>query len=192
MNERQVHEAFARLRSLSGKIAERSGPGFVDVYSAHDGQLHLHKVTGTKSLSEFEDDLLNAVVWAWSLKDYLKEAAKAHGNDPQQIENLANSSEALGLISDLANRSKHGSLRKSRSGRFAKLGEVSMSIPQSAIRQITFSASMVSTDVADATHVQFHAPVQADSGEVLAEAGECLVEAISIWENSGLRCATGA
>jgi hypothetical protein len=187
-----LHEAFARLQRLSQKIKERAGPGFVDVYVAGDGQFHLHEVAGAKSLPEFEDELLNVIVWAWSVKDYLKEAARSCGNNPTEIESLANESEELGLISDLANRIKHGNLGKSRSGRFAKLGPISMSIPQSAVGKITVGANRVSTDVVDPDKIKFHAPVLSQDGEVLAEAGECLMEAIKVWETKGLHSATTA
>lgn len=192
MKDKQLHEAFARLQRLSKKIEERAGPGFVDVYVAGDGQIHSHEVTGVKSLAEFEDELLNVIVWTWSVKDYLKEAARFCGNNPSEIEALANESEVLGLISDLANRIKHGKLEKSRSGRFAKLGSISMSIPQSAVGKITVGANRVSTDVADPDKIEFHAPVLSQDGEVLAEAGECVVEAIRVWETKGLHRAIAA
>lgn len=192
MNDKQLHEAFARLRRLSAKIEERAGLGFVDVYLSDDGQIHLHKVAGAKSISEFEDELLNAIMWVWCVKDYLKEAAKACGNDPKEIEKLANESESLGLVSDVANRSKHGNLRDSRSGKFAKLGPISISIPQTAVSKITVEANLVSTDVGDPDQIEFLAPIMSENGEILAEAGECLIEAINVWETKGLRCATGA
>ncbi|WP_374972512.1 hypothetical protein [Spongiibacter marinus] len=191
MNDRQLHEAFARIRRLSAKIGEQSGPGFVDVYLNDDDQMHTYEVLGVKSLVEFEDELLNAIVWVWSAKDYLKEVAKSCGNDPKDIEKLVNESKVLMFIADLANRSKHGNLRKSRSGKFAKLGQVSMSIPKSAIGTLTVVESHVSTVIAAPEEIEYRAPVESENGEYLADAGECLIEAIKIWEEQGFGFSKG-
>lgn len=190
MTNHELHQAFARLRRLSDKVEEKSGAGFVDIYLDEDGEVHLHRVAGTKSINEFEDELLNAIVWAWNIKDYLKEAAKACGRDPRAIEKLVDRSESLLVLSDLANGAKHGKLRESRSGHFATLGEIVMSIPQQAVSRISFTDRRVDTDVADSSLVEFSAPVFAQDGSNLGEAGKILAAALTVWEQAGLAIAT--
>lgn len=183
MTEEQLNKALARLCRLSLKTEEKSGIGFIDVYEDENENLHLHEVKGVKSIDEFEDELLNGLTWAWNMKDYIKEVLKSQGKDPQTIEEQINSSQTLCLLSDLANGTKHGKLRKSRSGYFACLGKVTMSIPQIALSKITFEARRIETEINDSSEVEFSAPVISNEGVTLGDAGVILSESLKIWES---------
>jgi len=183
MTKEELQTAFARLHRLSLKVDQKSGAGFIDVYEDEQKNLHLHHVKGIKSTDEFEDELLNALMWAWNMKDYLKEMLNSQGKDPQTVEDLINSSDTLCLLSDLANGAKHGKLKKSRSGQFARLDKVIITIPQNAVSKITFEARRVETDVEDSSKVELSAPVISNEGEVVGDAGLILSESLKIWES---------
>ena len=192
MTEHELHSALSRLQRFFNKVKEKSGIGFVDIYELDDGDLHIHKVTGIKSGIDFEDELVNAITWAWNIKDYLKETAKARKRSPKDIEKLIDREPSLQLLSDLANGVKHGKLRESRSGRFAYLGLVKISFPQKSIASITFHAKEVDTEICNSELVEFTAPVHCNTGEIIGEAGEILMDAVSIWEREGVEIALNA
>lgn len=173
----------ARVSRITGHLEEKSGVGFSQSHTFPDGHTHHYKINGVKSLERFEDELLTAFIWVWNMKDYLKTIALANCQAPEEIENIVNASSPLQLVSDVANRAKHGYLRKSRSGQFAMLDGVSISIPQQAISRISVGAFDVSADVSDASLVEFKASILSQSGVTLGEANNILSEALAVWEN---------
>ena len=185
----QVQERVSRI---VGRLQEKSGIGFSQSHTFPNGETHHYKIRGGKSLEEFEDDLLTAFIWVWNMKDYLKEIAKKNGKEPQHIEKIVNSSSELQLVADVANRAKHGELKKSRSSHFASISEASMTLPQEAIAKITFGAFDVSTEVQSPEKIEFKATILAKSGTKLGEADYILSTALGVWEEKGVPYATGA
>ena len=123
------------------------------------------------------------------MKDHLKEAYRTKGLGPRQIELIANKCVPLLLVSDIANRAKHGVLRDSRSGKFAELVNVGYTIPQTAIAKITFGAFSVATEVSNPSDVELHASIETNDGSTY-DAFAVLIEAQSEWETKALSTIT--
>jgi hypothetical protein len=182
-----------QLRSIQGRIGRAlsvvsayTGESWTQSHAFEDGEEHHYRVHGIKSLAQFEDELLNAFVWVWAMKDYLKAEAKLQGKDPRQIEQIANGSTPLSLVSDVANGIKHGALDNSRSGHFATIGGVGVSIPQESIASISFGAFDVTTRIERPELAEFKADVVGADGSVLGSALQVLQDAIDAWERDAL------
>lgn len=192
MKLNELEELRARVARILKRLDESSGAGFSHLYTFPNGETHHYRFNGVKSLEAFEDDLLAVFVWVWSMKDYLKEAAKHCGADPHGIEAIVDSSLELQLVSDIANRAKHGGLKKSRSGHFARLSRPSLTCPQKGIGKITFEAFDVTLDVSEPSEVDYKADVLSKSGATLGEATDVLTKAIVDWETRGIQYAARA
>lgn len=189
MNQSDLDDAFIRLLRLTSNIEEKAGKGFVDVYQNPQGEIYTHQVSGIKSMTDIKDELLNATTWAWNIKDYLKEMAKKNGVEPQLIEDLVNRTISLQLIADIANRAKHGVLTKSRSGRYARLQPLEVSIPQLGIGSLKFEDRQMITLVSDPTTVTYKAKITSTEGDDLGDLFYILKQTISIWETEGFSIA---
>jgi len=182
----------AALQTLQSRIARADAsarriesPGFQQSLLLDDGNTHQYSVTGIKSPEQLEDELLALFIWVWSLKDHLKEAYRSKGLDVKQVESIANKSVALQIVSDIANRAKHGALRDSRSGKFAELVKVGYTIPPTAISKITVGAFSVETEVSNPGEVELHASIETNDG-IMYDAFAVLIEAQTEWETKAL------
>jgi len=132
--------------------------GFAQSNKFPDGSSTNLEVIGIKAPEVLEDELLTLFIWLWSMKDYLKALCATRGiagseiEQIEQIEQIANVERPLSIVADIANRAKHGVLSKSRSGDFAKLQHVSISIPQSAVATGHTSARHTSARHTSARH----------------------------------------
>ena len=138
-----------------------------------------------KPPEQLEDDFLNLFVWVWSLKDYLKSCFEAKGLHGKIIEEIVNECPALTYVADIANRAKHGELRKSRSGDFAELTEVGYSAPQECIDKITVAGADVTLHIKCPQLVTIHAIVTTRRGS-RHEAQAVLNEAMECWETKAI------
>lgn len=171
----------SRIRRAEAIARQPAATGFEQTHKLEDGTTHEYSVSGIKSPEQLEDELLALFVWAWSLKDHLKELYKAKKLEPRHVETVVNQHLALQYVADIANRAKHGVLRESRSGKFAELVDVGFTVPQTAIDKITVGAFSVGVDVARPSEVELHAFVKPIDGQTVDAFG-ILAEAISIWE----------
>lgn len=171
----------ARIQRALVAAQRQAADGFSQSHVLDDGVRHSYTVTGVKSPEQFEDELLTLFVWVWSLKDYLKNAYRSKNLDPQLVEEVVNCSLSLQYVADIANRAKHGSLRESRSGHFAALVDVGITVPQSAVSAITVGAYNVGVDVCKPEEVILRGTVQPQRGAAL-DAFAVLTEGISAWE----------
>ena len=89
--------------------------------------------------------LIYGTIWIWllSMKDYLKTLCQNRGIARSRFEQIANVERPLSIAADIANRAKHGVLRQSRSGDFAKLQNVRISIPLTSLASIAFDKPAV-------------------------------------------------
>ena len=175
----QIRERIKRTMCIVQRMA---GAGYRQSHVLSDGNTHDYHVRGIKSPSQLEDELLNLFIWVWSMKDYLKESYKASGIDPSSVEKVVDANRELQLISDIANRAKHGNLVKSRSRQFATLVNVGITIPQSSIQNIIVEAFSVKMNVKDTDNVEFRVDIQcSSSGEVL-DAFTVLHLGLKAWE----------
>jgi hypothetical protein len=178
----EVKKLCDRINRIHEKIKQKGGggaewkaevPGFGD---------QNYKITGVKSPKELEDDIAALAVWVWSMKDYLKKLAPSVGMQPQEVERFIDTDPHLPICADLANKDKHGELDRSRSGRFLGMGRLQYTIPQQALRAVTFRGNEVQIDVATADEVQIVVPVLDPRGAEVAEGLACLEKGIKAWD----------
>lgn len=175
----RIGRAFRAVQQATGDGYELSytakGTDFVTRFQA----------IGVKSPEQLQDDFLNLFIWIWSLKDYLKTCFKAMGLNAQEVEDIANRSQILAYVSDVANRAKHGFLRESRSGAYAELVGVCFDAPQESIAKITVAGPEVTLHVKNPQLIRIRALVRTNTGVEL-DALAVLTEAIATWENQAL------
>ena len=176
-----LEEIWQRIERALTTIETKSDLSFSQLYVINDMATNL-KVTGIKSPEQLADELLNIFVWLWSIKDYLIEVYKKFSLDHKIIEKLVNRTFTLQLISDIANRSKHGSLRKSRSKRYAILTKVGIGIPQKAVSQITVGADTITMNVSSAQEIKLRARIEDIDGQDICDAFEIIWSSIAIWK----------
>ena len=176
---RRIQRAFAAVRFASGSGYEVSyqanGTDFTTNFTA----------IGIKAPEQLQDDFLNLFIWTWSLKDYLKSCFKAKGLQGKAVEDEASRCKALAYVSDIANKAKHGELRKSRSGEFAELVNVGFNAPDECIERIVFSGLDVTLLIKDPQMIIIHATVATQSGGRY-DALAVLTEAMDCWESNVL------
>ena len=170
-----------RVKRCRAMVYERSSAGFVLTSSTDDDLPTVLEVSGIKSPDTLEDELLTLFIWIWSMKDYLKALCKSLGVPPNEIELIANNSRALSVAADIANRAKHGTLKDSRCGDFARLDEVSITLPQSALRSIAFDRPTVRLDVGIPDDAELRATIAFDSGVPSVDAFVIADEALAAW-----------
>jgi hypothetical protein len=178
-------DALAALRSRVDRahaLLERKGAnGFVQQFEVN-GETHTHTIQGVKAPDQLEDEMLMIFVWLWSLKDHLKQAYARRNLKPELIEEIVNRSPQLQYVSDIANRAKHGELRKSRSGQYAELVDVGITIPHTAVSSLQYLPNAVNVSVAKPDEVQLLATLKLRSGKRL-DAFSVLEQAQSTWEH---------
>lgn len=182
MTPSDLEELKLRVQRLRARLEQKEGSGFSQSHTFENGETHNYKVNGVKPIEEFEDDLLGIFVWLWSAKDYLKEIARSNGKSPQEIENIVNREKSLQYVADIANRSKHGVLNQSRSGEFAELANVGISIPQHAMKSLVFGAFDVTTNVSKPEFVEYSANVVVSGGRKVCTAQELIQSTLLLWE----------
>jgi hypothetical protein len=185
MDIRALTSLRSRIARLLVLARTQSAAGFEQSHLLDDGSTHTYSISGLKSPEQLEDELLSLYVWVWSLKDHLKEAFRAKGWRAQDVEDVAKGSTHLLLVSDIANRAKHGQLRESRSGKWAELADVGWTVPQSSLSKISFGAFSVGIDVEKPEEVQLRAVVRLSDG-VQLDAFAVLEEAVVDWERHAL------
>jgi hypothetical protein len=177
-----VEKLFSRIARLKAAIAEKRGAGAEWDYSFPDGTMTTYRITKVKPPEVVADELEQVFVWAWTLKDYLKELAASAGRPAQSVENLVNSDSNLQLCADLANREKHARLKQSRSGKFAKLGKPRYTVPQEGIGALLVTPSPVVIDVSKPELVELRVPIENELGAVVGDALDVLDGVVGNWE----------
>ena len=175
----RLQDRVNRFRLAVGTKAHR---GYTETHTLSDGSVHTYRISGIKSPSQLEDEILSLFIWIWSMKDHLKELARARGCDPKIIEKIADFELSLGISADIANRAKHGNLRKSRSGRHARLANVGFTIPGDSIGSIVFGAFDVNLNVALPDTATLRAFIEFETGETPLDAFAVAEDAMKAWE----------
>ena len=187
MNFADFTHLRSRIERTYATVLAKAHPGFVKLQESQDGNVCAIDVRGIKSPEQLEDEILNLFIWIWSMKDYLKELCRARSVNPQQIEDVVNTEPSLMIASDVANRAKHGELRQSRTGEFAKLDGVQIVLPQNVIQSIGFQDSTIRIDVGIPDDAELTATIAFDSGAPTQDAFTVVQDAISAWENKAFR-----
>ena len=183
MTGKEIQKLFGRLARLVEATQQKSGDGTAWDYTFPNGETRRYIFRNIKSPEKIEDSVYSLLIWIWIAKDYLKLLAETKGRNPNQTERVCSDDPHLNVCADLANRIKHGRLNRSRSGKFAKLGEVRFTVPQSAVRSITFRVFEVEVDIAQASGVEFQIPIIDAAGKEIGDAFEYASAAISRLES---------
>lgn len=121
-------------------------------------------------------------IWAWNLKDYLKELAEANGRNPQEVEDIVNSDRNIQICADIANRLKHGRLNKSRSSFYPKLDRLRFEIPHTALSSITFRCQEIEFDILKTQDVFLAIAVLNKDGDEIGDGFKIFSAALAQWE----------
>jgi len=182
MNKSDFTKLYDRVQRSHDAVYSKASSGFVQSHKLPDGSSTHIEVVGIKPPEQLEDELLNLFIWLWSMKDYLKTLCATRGIAGNRIEHIANVERSLSIAADIANRAKHGVLRESRSGDFAKLQNVRISIPQSAVASIAFGKPAVRITVAIPDDAEFFAEIGFDSGIAPVDAFQTASQAFIAWQ----------
>ncbi len=136
MNTEDISNRIKRLYLSVGETLDEDVPKHVNI--KHEKTATGGTITISFSRKEDELALLNQIFSVIShlakLKDHLKKKFSSKGGDPKLIEEEIDESEHLQLIIDLDNLEKHGSGRKSRSGKYPKIIDVGRGFSQKDIK----------------------------------------------------------
>ncbi|MEK6560726.1 MAG: hypothetical protein AABZ07_03245 [Nitrospirota bacterium] len=180
MNTEDINNLFARINRIKTRLEIKDGLGTRWDYKFENGEVHKYILNGVKSPEEIGDDIANAFVWLWSLKDHIKKSSK----QGDFVESQVNGNPYLCICADLANGEKHGGLdRTSRSGKKPKLGRLKYQIPQAAIGQLAFGAFDVNIDVNNAHLVVLEMSILDEGDNLIGDAFEYLDKCINAWES---------
>ena len=182
MNKSDFSKLFERVQRAHDAVYRKANSGFVQSLKHPNGSSTHLEMIGIKAPELLEDELLNLFIWIWSMKDYLKTLCETLGIAGSRIEQLANIERSLSIAADIANRAKHGVLRKSRSGDFAKLQNVRISIPHSAFASIAFHRPTVRITVNIPDDAELFAEIGFDSGLAPIDAFQTASQAFTAWQ----------
>ncbi|MFA4828247.1 MAG: hypothetical protein WC855_06490 [Thermodesulfovibrionales bacterium] len=182
MHIADINRLFDRIRRLSSRLEKKEGAGYQWSYTFPDGIETTYILKNIKNLEEIEDDIANLFIWAWNLKDYLKELAKANGRNPQEVEDIVNSDRNLQICADITNRLKHGRLRESRSSSYPKLDRIRIEIPHTALASITYRGQEVELNISKAQDVLLSIAVLNKAGDEIGDGFKIFGAALSQWE----------
>ena len=183
MNKSDFSKLCERVQRSHDAVFRKASSGFVQSHELPDGSSTHLEIVGIKAPELLEDELLNLFIWLWSMKDYLKTLCATRGIAGSRIEQIANVERSLSIAADIANRAKHGLLRKSRSGDFAKLQNVRISIPQSAVASIAFERPTIRITVSIPDDAELFAEIGFDSGLAPVDAFQTASEAFRAWQS---------
>jgi hypothetical protein len=182
MNKSEFSKLYERVKRSHDAVHRKASAGFAKTTQGLDGSSTHIEVIGLKDPDVLEDELLNLFVWLWSMKDYLKTLCEVRGVVESRIEQIVNAERTLSITADIANRAKHGVLRQSRSGDFARLQNVRISIPQSALASIKFDRPSVKIMVSVPEDAELFAEIGFDSGLSPIDAFQTASDALAAWE----------
>ncbi len=182
MHISDINRLFDRIRRLSSRLEKKEGAGCQWSYTFPDGLETTYILKNIRNLEEIEDDIANLFIWVWHLKDYLKALAEANGRSPQEVEDIVNSDRNLQVCADIANRLKHGLLRKSRSSSYPKLDRLRYEIPHTALSSITYSGQEIELNISKTADVLLSVAVLNKAGDEIGDGFKILAAALSRWE----------
>lgn len=182
MNKSDFAKLCERVQRSHDAIYDKASSGFVQSQKHRDGSSTQIEIVGIKAPERLEDELLNLFIWLWSMKDYLKTLCENRGIAGSRIEQIVNVERPLSIAADIANRAKHGVLRESRSGDFAKLQNVMISIPQSSLASISFDKPAVRITVDTPEDAELWAEIGFESGLTPVDAFQTATQAFTAWQ----------
>jgi hypothetical protein len=182
MNITNVREVLDRANRLSERAKTIKGAGSTWSHTFGDGVEITYILNEVKPRAELEDEILNVFIWLWNMKDYFKSVLNNRGDDPKTIEDKINADKKLSVCADIANGIKHGTLNKSRSGLFPKLGTLSYSIPGDSMKKLEFRCNEIEMDFKEFQNIEIKMPVTDQSGNKIHDALPLIQHALNEWE----------
>ena len=179
MSKAEISDVKARYSRLIARLYDSSGGSYIETIGPNDN--YTATFIGIEEPGEISADMTSAFVWCWSLKDYLKKELNTRGVSSVEFEQKINEFHALTLCSDVANRLKHGSLRKSRSGHFARLENEGTSFSQNEVESIVRSESGYTFNLKKDANIQLTANIVDQKGDILMDAMQCLEGSYEAW-----------
>lgn len=180
-------ELLSRIDRVINQLNKKYGNGIQQEVIPSGSNKIIYEIKGVKSFPEYKDQILNMAICVWSLKDYIKEIFKNIGKDPKEVESLVNNDNNLQICADVANRAKHLVLRRSRSGRFPKIGEPNARIKfirsDPSIKKIIFTDIKMIIDVDKAEYVDYALPVLDSNNNFIGNAEDILKDAFYSFSN---------
>ncbi len=179
MSVESLEELVGRIARLKERMAQRSGAG--DTIKSSDEFETTVIVESVKPANEVDDDLAAIFVWLWSVRDYIITKTTESGVMKSLVDNEIDKYLCLKLCSDIANRQKHQSLSKSRSGRFARILKSGYSIPQEAIDRITCEGRKTTFAISQPGMTRITADIVDNEDNRITGAIECIEQSLEAW-----------
>ncbi|MEX2162640.1 MAG: hypothetical protein WD823_00135 [Sulfuricaulis sp.] len=178
-----VEKLFRFAARAQKRLGIKNGGGTNWYAKVDSGETHHYLLNGVKSPEEIEEDILAAFHWLWSIKDNVKDYCEKKGAASRWIEAEISADPYLCVCGDIANRTKHPSLKKgSRSNKYPVLGKLKYQIPQEALGSITVGAFDVTTDIAKPELVSLKMPILSSDGKYLGDAFKYIEYGLKAWE----------
>ena len=192
MDFKTLEDRFKQAGILRDRVGQKAG--LSTRWSAHldNGEIHYYTIGGVKPAEEVQLDVESMFVWLWSLKDYTIDLLKDRNKPFTWIESEVDADPYLSICADLANTSKHHTLRKSRSGKFPTFGVLNYKIPGQAASSICFTANHIGIMVKDPSQVVLEMPVLSIEDKVLGDAFKYLDYALKYWDRTITSAGNGA
>lgn len=164
------------------RLGIKGGDGANWCAKTENGDTHKYFMDGVKSPEEIEEDILAAFHWLWSLKDNVKVYCEKNGVGSNWVEAEISADPYLSICGDIANRTKHPSLKKgSRSKKFPVLGKLKYRVPQQVLESITVGAFDVTTEIAKPELVSLEMPIISSDGKYLGDAFKYIDFGLKAW-----------
>ena len=170
-----------RIHRLLGAFGTQEGNGIMQEYLG-DGMIMNTRCIGMPSPQQVEEQTDALAVWIWSLKDYIKERYAILGGNQADVETYINNCRYLPLCADIANGAKHGTLTQSRSGKFARIGRISIPIRGGLIIQQTRHDPDVDVKVMASGYDRPKVLVNSNQGKYLGSGEVILRNGMKEWD----------
>ena len=182
MDLESVEQLFRFAARTQQRLGIKDGDGANWYAKTTNGETHQYFLDGVKSPDAIEEDILAAFHWLWSLKDNVKFYCEKKGVVSNWIEAEISADPYLSICGDIANRTKHPNLKRSRSNKYPLLGKLKYHVPQQALGSITVGAFDVTTKIAKPELVSIEMPIMGGDGKYLGDAFKYIDYGLKAWE----------
>jgi len=169
-----------RFTKLTDMEAVNTRTGF-KVVMRGKGQVTM-SFNGFEEVAKIKDDLENLYIWLWNVKDHMIERLAsqigAHPVAKKMVDAFVNETRDLKIVADVANTAKHGKLKRTRSGRFARIGHFVTATPIPLGRE---DIKIEKRHVRDDSRAFIS--VEDQDGKEIGDAAEIASRALSAWES---------
>lgn len=143
---------------------------------------------GEQNTAEEINQVLVIISHIAKLKDHLKNLYESAGGNKQLLENEIESSDYLKLVIDLDNKEKHGDLKRSRSGKFPYLDDISRALTLRTGKQTQSTSSFTIDPITGEfksegnVAIAITANIKSSNGKIICSLDELIDKSIEKWE----------